>query len=139
MKSRERGFTFLEILIVILIIGVLTAIVGPNLMRNIGSSKQVAAKDQIRILELALKQYFADTGQFPTTSQGLQALVKPPAPSPEGWAGPYLDKEVPKDPWGRDYVYLCPGRVNTESFDLFSLGSDGREGGTGEAADITNY
>ncbi len=139
MKRSEAGFTFLEILIVILIIGVLTAIVGPNLIGNVGKSKRVAAKDQIRILELSLKQYYADTGQFPTTSQGLEALRHKPAPEPEGWDGPYLDKAVPKDPWGRDYVYLNPGRENQEGFDVYSLGSDGKVGGAGEEADITNY
>lgn len=139
--KREGGFTFLEILIVIMIIGVLTAIVGPNLVSNVGKSKQTAAKDQVRILELALKQYYADTGQFPTTSQGLESLRRKPttSPVPESWDGPYLDKNVPKDPWGRDYVYVSPGRESDVGYDLYSLGSDGKRGGSGEAADITNW
>ena len=139
MRRKEAGFTFLEILIVTMIIGVLTAIVGPNLIGNVGKSKQVAAKDQIRILELALKQYYADTGQFPTTSQGLAALCSRPSPGPEGWDGPYLDKDVPRDPWGRDYVYVSPGRQSETGYDLYSLGTDGKVGGSGEAADVTNW
>lgn len=139
MRRKEAGFTFLEILIVIMIIGVLTAIVGPNLIGNVGKSKQVAAKDQIRILELALKQYYADTGQFPTTSQGLAALRRRPSPGPEGWDGPYLDKDVPRDPWGRDYVYVSPGRQSEAGYDLYSLGADGKVGGSGEAADVTSW
>jgi general secretion pathway protein G len=139
MERKQAGFTFLEILIVIMIIGVLTAIVGPNLIGNVGKSKQVAAKDQIRILELALKQYYADTGQFPTTSQGLGALRRRPASAPEGWDGPYLDKDVPRDPWGRDYVYVSPGRQSDAGYDLYSLGSDGKVGGVGEAADVINW
>ncbi len=141
MRRSEAGFTFLEILIVIMIIGVLTAIVGPNLIGNVGKSKQVAAKDQIRILELALKQYYADTGQFPTTAQGLGALRRQPTspPQPEGWSGPYLEKDVPRDPWGRDYVYVSPGRESDAGYDLYSLGSDGKVGGVSEAADITSW
>ncbi|AZR72565.1 type II secretion system protein GspG [Anoxybacter fermentans] len=137
----QKGFTFVEIMIVVVIIGFLTSVVVPQIIGRVGKAKQVTAQNQINNLELALDQYYLDCGRYPTTEQGLQALVKKPtiSPIPKGWDGPYFKKDIPKDPWGNDYIYKYPGEHNPDSYDLYSLGRDGQEGGTGEDADITNW
>ncbi len=130
------GFTLLELLVVMVIIGLLAGYVGPRYFSQIGKSEVKAARAQIDALEKALDQYRIDIGHYPTTEQGLPALMT--APSGEGrWAGPYLRKSVPDDPWGKPYLYRQPGEHG--DFDLFSYGPDGQPGGEGEAADVTNW
>ncbi len=133
---RWRGFTLIELLIVIVIIGLLVGIVGPRYFGQLGKSEAKAAKAQIEAFGKALDQYRLDTGRYPTTEQGLAALVTRPADEPK-WDGPYLAKAVPLDPWGRAYIYKSPGEHG--EYDLVSLGKDGQPGGTAENADITSW
>ncbi|MDH4173347.1 MAG: type II secretion system major pseudopilin GspG [Betaproteobacteria bacterium] len=135
-KARVQGFTLLELLVVMVIIGLLAGYVGPRYFGQIGKSEVKVAKAQIDALEKALDQYRLDTGRYPSSEAGLNALVTKPANEPK-WAGPYLKKSVPLDPWDRPYVYKAPGAHG--EFDLLSYGKDGQPGGTGEAADITNW
>jgi len=135
-KKRERGFTLLELLIVMMILGLLAALVGPKLFPKLGKGKQHAAKAQIELFGEALDQFRLDTGRYPTTSEGLEALIR--NPGVEGWDGPYLRKNViPKDPWGRPYHYQSPGTHG--EYDLFSYGADGAPGGDGENKDIVSW
>ena len=135
-RKRSSGFTLLELLVVMVIIGLLAGYVGPRYFSQIGKSEVKAARAQIDALEKALDQYRIDVGHYPTTEQGLPALMA--APSGEGrWSGPYLRKAVPDDPWGKPYQYRQPGEHG--DFDLFSYGPDGQPGGEGEAADVTNW
>jgi len=131
-----RGFTLIEMLVVITVIAILAGLVGPMVFRNVGDAKVTAAKAQLELLSLALEQYRLDNDYAPSTAQGLEALRTAPQgePQPRNWRGPYLRKPVPLDPWGHPYVYRSPGEHNP--YDLFSLGRDGRDGGTGEDADI---
>jgi len=133
---RLRGFTLLELLVVMVIIGLLAGYVGPRLFSQIGKSETKAAKAQINALESALDQYRLDTGRYPSTEQGLAALMVKPA-NEARWAGPYLRKNIPDDPWGKPYIYKQPGEHG--EFDLFSYGKDGAPGGTGDAADVVNW
>ena len=135
-QRMQHGFTLLELLVVMVIIGLLTGIVGPKLFKNIGKSEVKATKAQIDSLGKALDQYRLDTGHYPTTEQGLNALVTKPA-NENKWEGPYLTKAVPTDPWGRPYLYKNPGEHG--DYDLFSYGKDGQVGGSGDAADIVNW
>jgi general secretion pathway protein G len=130
------GFTLLELLVVMVIIGMLAGFVAPRYFAQVGKSQAKAAKAQINSLEQALDQFRLDVGRYPTTEEGLEALNTMPA-SVEGWSGPYLKKAVPADPWGRPYVYVQPG--SNAEIDLMSLGRDGKAGGTGEDADIVNW
>jgi general secretion pathway protein G len=130
---RRAGFTLLELLVVIVIIGLLAGYVAPRYFSQVGKSEVQVARAQIDSLEKALDQYRLDTRHYPTAEQGLDALVARPQ-GENGWSGPYLKKAVPTDPWGRPYVYRVPGQKG--EFDLYSLGKDGRPGGTGEDADI---
>lgn len=132
----QRGFTLLELLVVMVIIGLLAGYVGPKYFAQIGKSEVKAARAQIDALEKALDHYRLDVGRYPNGEQGLAALNKRPA-SESRWKGPYLRKEVPADPWGGAYQYVQPGEHG--EFDLFSLGKDGKPGGEGEAADIGNW
>jgi len=140
-RLTRRGFTLLELLVVMVIIGLLASYVGPKYFGQIGKSEIKVARAQIDALDKALAQYRIDVGRFPTTEQGLAALTAPPSgESPSGksgWSGPYLSKAVPSDPWGRPYLYKCPGEHG--DFDLFSFGKDGVAGGSGEQGDITNW
>ena len=143
-RRRRAGFTLLELLVVIAIIATLAAVVAPSIFRNVGDAKTASAKSQIEIFALALNQYRLDNDAFPTTQQGLAALRNPPAPDasgamPPNWRGPYLSRVVPLDPWGRPYVYAAPGTSNPGSFDLYTLGRDGKPGGDGEDADVTSW
>ena len=135
----RRGLTLVEILLVVIIIGVLAAMVIPNLAGRGEEARLAAAKTDIDAnLSVALDMYELDNGRFPTTAQGLKALVQEPteAPVPKKWNGSYLKKKaVPKDPWGNDYVYVAPGKNNKEDYDLSSLGPDG----VGSEDDITNW
>lgn len=118
------------------IIGLLAGYVAPKYFQQVGKSEVKTAKAQIVALEKALDQYRLDTGRYPSTEQGLSALFTRPANEPK-WDGPYLKKAVPLDPWGKPYVYRQPGEHG--EFDLFSYGGDGQPGGTGDAADVTNW
>lgn len=133
---RLRGFTLLELLVVMSIIGLLAGYVGPKFFTHIGRSEIKAVRAQIDGFEKALDQFRVDMGRYPTTEEGLQALLAAPAEATR-WGGPYLKKAVPKDPWGQPYQYVQPGEHG--EFDLYSFGRDGQPGGTGEAADIGNW
>jgi len=139
--TTRRGFTLLELLVVLAIIATLVAVVAPSLFQNVGDAKVAAAKSQMEIFELALDAYRIDNDRYPSTDQGLEALRLKPVTgdSLRNWRGPYLRKDVPLDPWGHAYGYRSPGAVNQTSYDLFSLGRDGKVGGAGEDADITSW
>jgi general secretion pathway protein G len=132
----EAGFTLVELLIVVIILGVLAAIVGPRLFGRVGQSRQQAARVQIGLLGTALDLFKLDVGRYPSTQEGLQALQQNPG-NVAGWEGPYLKKDVPRDPWGSPYQYRSPGEHG--EYDLASLGSDSAPGGEGEAADVTSW
>lgn len=131
-----NGFTLLELLVVMVIIGLLAGYVGPKYFSQIGKSEVKATKAQIDALEKSLDQYRLDIGHYPSTEQGLIALYKKPSSEPK-WQGPYLKKSPPPDPWGNAYIYKSPGEHG--EVDIISLGNDGRAGGTGEAAEIVNW
>lgn len=135
-RRRAAGFTLLELLVVMVILGLLASYVGPRYFSQIGRSELKAVRAQIDGLEKALEQYRIDTGHFPSTDQGLGALFAKPNNEPK-WAGPYLRKPPPPDAWGNAYQYKSPGEHG--EFDLFSFGKDGRAGGAGDDADITNW
>ena len=135
-RHRHRGFTLLELLVVMVIIGLLAAYVGPKYFSQVGKSEVKTARAQIVAFEKSLEQYRLDVGAYPTTEQGLAALVAKPA-NVAKWDGPYLAKAVPLDPWGHAYVYKSPG--DHGDVDLISLGRDGQPGGEGLDADIGNW
>ena len=135
-SSKSHGFTLLELLVVLVIIGLLAGVVGPQLFKQLGKSEVKTARAQIVSLGKSLDQYRLDLGHYPSTEQGLVALWTKPADEPK-WSGPYIAKEVPKDPWSSDYIYVSPGQHS--AYDLSSLGKDGREGGTDEDEDITSW
>jgi general secretion pathway protein G len=130
------GFTLLELLVVVAIIALLAGYVGPKYFAQLGKSEIGVTKAQIDAFDKALDQYRLDVGHYPTTEQGLQALMKQPG-SETKWSGPYMKKEIPIDPWGHAYQYRFPGS-NGKDFDLLSYGKDGLPGGTGANADIVN-
>jgi general secretion pathway protein G len=135
-QLRHRGFTLLELLVVMVIIGLLAAYVGPKYFSQIGKSEVKTARAQIVGLEKSLAQYRLDVGHYPSSEQGLKALLTRPA-NVAKWDGPYLDKSVPLDPWGNAYAYKSPGEHG--EIDIVSLGRDGRPGGDGLDADIANW
>jgi general secretion pathway protein G len=130
------GFTLIELLVVVVIIGLLAGFVAPRYFSQVGKSEVSVARAQIDALEKALDTYRLDTGHYPSSELGLAALVQRPE-SETRWAGPYLRKDIPLDPWGKAYVYRMPGEKG--DFDLLSYGKDGQPGGTGENADLTNH
>ena len=132
----QRGFTLLELLVVIVIIGLLAAYVGPKYFSQLGKSEVTIAKAQIGAFEKSLDTYRLDIGRYPNTEEGLAALLAAPASAAGKWNGPYLKKAVPLDPWGHPFQYRAPGSKG--EFDILSLGRDGQPGGSGEDADITN-
>ncbi|HWC94952.1 MAG TPA: type II secretion system major pseudopilin GspG [Pseudolabrys sp.] len=136
-RRGQGGFTLVEILVVIAIIALIVSLVGPRVLNYLGESKVKAAKIQIQGFSSALDLFNLDTGRYPTTSEGLVALIRSPGNIPS-WNGPYLKSgSVPDDPWGKPYVYRSPGEHG--AYDIMSYGSDGNEGGTGTAADITSW
>jgi general secretion pathway protein G len=139
LRPGRKGFTLLELMVVIIILGILAGLVLPRFMGRTEEAKKTKARLQIENLEAALKLYKLDNGNYPTTEQGLEALVQKPTLGviPKNWReGGYLEKgQVPMDPWERPYAYLAPG-IKNKDFDLKSLGADGEEGGEGENADI---
>ncbi len=132
----NRGFTLLELLVVMVIIGLLAGLVAPRYFEQVGKSNVKIARAQIVSLGQALDQYRLDVGFYPTTEEGLDALVNKPQSAPR-WSGPYLQKAVPVDPWDRPYQYRSPGEHG--DYDLYSLGKDGRGGGTGENVTISSW
>lgn len=135
-RKSEAGFSLIELLIVIVIIGMLAALVGPKMFGKVGKSRQKTAKAQITLFETALDTYRLDVGRYPGSDVGLEALRKKPDGA-EKWDGPYLPKEIPLDPWGHAYVYRSPGEHG--EYDLLALGADGNPGGQGEDADIASW
>jgi general secretion pathway protein G len=134
IKNR-RGFTLIELLVVMVILGLLAALVGPRMFGHVGAANQKAAKTQIEMLGQALDAFRLDVGRYPTTSEGLNALVT--NPGVEGWSGPYLKKGLPNDPWKRPYIYEAPGQHG--DYDLVSNGADGAPGGEGENKDVNSW
>ena len=131
----EAGFTLMELLVVLVIVGLLAAFVGPLLYQRISPAKHTAARAQIESFTTALNTFLIDVGRYPTTEQGLDALrADPGVPN---WSGPYLSKDVPLDPWGGEFVYRSPGRSG--GFEIVSYGSDGIEGGSDEARDVESW
>jgi general secretion pathway protein G len=135
MRRTASGFTLLELLVVMVIVGLLASYVAPRFFDQIGKSEVKAARAQLDALDKALAAYRIDTGHFPGGDLGLKALVERPSSEPK-WSGPYLAKALPTDPWGHPYVYRAPGEQGRD-YDLLSLGKDGQRGGTGENADIS--
>ena len=134
-QARETGFTLLELLVVMVIIGLLVGYVGPKYFAQLGKSEIKTARAQINAVRKALDVYRLDTGHYPTQESGLSVLSVAPPNEPK-WQGPYLEKQLPVDPWGQPYVYRIPGEKN--EYDVFSYGKDSQPGGTDENADIVN-
>ena len=135
-QHKQRNFTLIEVVVVIIILVTLASIATPMYLNYIKKANAGAAKTQIKLLESALTGYRLDVGDYPDSATGLRALVEN-VDNNEKWSGPYIEPNVPKDPWGNDYVYIYPGEH--KEFDLMSYGSDGQLGGTGEKADIVNW
>jgi general secretion pathway protein G len=135
-SAGQDGFTLVELLVVLVILVLLASIIGPRVIGYLGSSRSKTAQIQIESLVTSLELYHVDVGNYPSTADGLDALIKPPAKA-KGWNGPYVTKAaIPSDPWGQPYKYQQPGKKSV--FDLYSLGRDGKEGGSDEDADIWN-
>lgn len=138
-RRQQRGFTLIELVVVMAIIAMLAALVGPQLFNQLEGSKGKSTKAQIEMLSTALDSFRLDTGRYPTQAEGLDALVKKPD-SVSTWAGPYLrKKDLPKDGWNNPYVYEFPAKKSSVGYDLYSLGADGKPGGEGDNADIGNW
>ena len=138
-RVRTRtGFTLLELVVVIIVLGLLAAIVAPQILGRVSDARTTAAQTQVELFGTALDNYRLDNGSYPTTEQGLSALREKPtrAPVPTNWRGPYLRKDVPLDPWGKAYIYRSPGERNASGYDVMSLGRDGKAGGEGEDKDV---
>ena len=135
-RAAQSGFTLMELLVVLAILGLLMSLVGPQVLNQLGGAKSKTAGIQIKDLEQALEMYKLDVGRFPSTAQGLTALVTKPGDAP-GWNGPYLKSDVPLDPWNREYHYKYPGEKS--ELDIYSYGANGAPGGDGEDADVGNW
>ena len=137
-SESKLGFTLLELVVVIIVLGLLAAIVAPQILGRVSDARTTSAETQVALFGTALDNYRLDNGAYPTTEQGLAALREKPtrAPIPTNWRGPYLRKDVPLDPWGKPYIYHSPGERNASGYDLLSLGRDGKPGGEGEDKDV---
>jgi len=135
MRTGSTGFTLIELMVVLVILGLLVGLVGPRLFGRVDSSKVQVAETQIKMLRGALQAYRLDIGRFPSTAEGLTALIRPPPEVAAFWSGPYVDDEIPPDPWRTPYRYEHP-TDNLQGFALYSLGADAKEGGEGVNADV---
>lgn len=135
-RQKSSGFTLMELLLVLVILGLLAALVGPTLYQRIKPAKQSAARAQVENFMTALDGFFIDVGRYPSTQEGLKALRTKPEGT-EKWVGPYLKKDIPADPWGNAYIYRAPGRNG--GYEIISFGADGRDGGEGENQDINSW
>lgn len=136
MKRKTAGFTLIEIILVVVIMSLIAAIVVPRFFNKVERSKRQIARTQIVMLENGIKLFKLDTGRFPTSEEGLAVLQKNPG-NIVHWDGPYMEKTLPRDPWGRAFLYVCPG--SHWDFEIISLGADGKPGGEGENQDVVNY
>jgi len=134
-RRRARGFTLIELIVVMVIIVLLAGGVTAGIVQYIERAKRARAESDLKVIADSLERYIADVGNYPATDEGLEALLSQP-PGTDNWQGPYLKETSLEDPWGNPYQYDCPGQVNPEGYDLFSLGKDGQEGGEGKDADI---
>jgi general secretion pathway protein G len=137
-KEKRKGFTLVELLVVIIILSLLAGFVAPKMLRRVGKAKKDLARPKMTVIESAIERFGLDCGQYPDDSMGLDALLEPPAGLEEKWNGPYLKASQLLDPWGNPYIYVAEGEINPGSFDIVSLGADGVEGGEGENEDILN-
>ena len=135
-RNRRQGFTLIEIMVVVVILGILAAAVAPKIIGRTDDAKVARAKNDVATLSSQLEQFYLDMGRYPTTEEGLQLLITAPENEETGgnWKGPYLRKKVTTDPWGNEFFYESPGSVNTDSYDLTSFGADGEEGGGEDSA-----
>ena len=136
VPSSASGFTLIELLVVLAIIALLAGLVGPTVLNQLGGAKTKTAKIQIKDLEMALEMYKLDVGAYPSSTEGLESLVQKPSDA-DGWNGPYLKSDVPKDPWKNDYYYVYPG--TRAEIDIYSFGQDGAQGGDAENSDVENW
>lgn len=141
VPSSRAGFTLIEMLVVIIVIGLLAGLVGPRILGRVSEARTATARTQIELIGLALDNYRLDNGGYPTTEQGLAALQERPTrePAAGNWRGPYLKKAIPSDPWGRPYGYASPGQHSASGYDLWTLGRDGQEGGEGDDEDVLSW
>lgn len=137
-KEKKKAFTLIELLVVIIIISLLAGWVAPRLLQHVGKAKKDLARPKMAIIESAIERYGLDCGQYPDDSEGLEALLTPPAGLEEKWNGPYLKASQLLDPWENPYIYVAEGEINPGSYDLISLGADGIQGGEGDNEDIYN-
>ena len=137
-NKKDEGFSFFEIIVALIIISILASLVGITVFSNISKAQRISAKSQIQTFALALNSYFTDCGKFPTEDQGLEALWLQPPDAPKGWDGPYLDSQIPDDPWDNEYIYKTPGPHGLP-FEIICLGTDGSEGGEDNDKDITSW
>lgn len=138
----RAGFTLIEIMVVLVILGLLASLLGPQILGRVDDARITKAKNDIGAIETALKMYKLDTGVYPTTEQGLNALIEKPEidPIPTGWkTGGYIDASSFKDPWNNDYIYRSPGEDEENDYEIISLGADGKEGGEDENSDIKSF
>ncbi len=139
-SEARRGFTLIELIVVLIVIGLLAGLVAPQILGRVSDARITTAQAQVELLGIALENYHLDNGIYPSTAQGLEALRTRPAgsPAPGNWRGPYIKKPVPLDSWGKAYIYKSPGEADRAGYDLMTLGRDGKAGGDGEDKDITS-